>query len=232
MTEHILLIDDDKLLCNSLTFNLERAGYRVTTAASAETALALAPHGSPNLILLDIELPGMNGLTALHHFQDCLNVPVIFLTGHQRELDQVMGLTLGADDYVTKPFDLDILLARIKAVLRRSRYSSLPSPAAGPLVVGDLMIDPAAHIVTVNGQPVELPLRQFNLLHTLALEAGRVVSADDLLDRVWGAGYMGESQIVYVHIHWLREKLEEDPNHPRRIMTVRGIGYKLEPQEA
>ena len=230
MAEHILLVDDDALLRRSLSFNLEKAGYRVSTAASAEDALALARRDPPNLVLLDIGLPGMDGLDALRHLRDAVSTPVIFLTARRRELDQVLGLELGADDYVTKPFDLDVLLARIKAVLRRVRRPMVPV-AQEVLTVGDLTIDPAAHIVTVGGQPVALPPREFNLLHALALEAGRVVSTDDLLVRVWGAEYAGEPQVVYVHVRWLREKLEKDPNRPRRIVTVRGVGYKLQPQE-
>jgi DNA-binding response OmpR family regulator len=232
MTAHLLLVDDDALLRRSLAFNLEKAGYRVSTAASAEDSLALARRDPPDLILLDIGLPGMDGLDALRHFQDDLNRPVIFLTARRRELDQALGLELGADDYVTKPFDLDVLLARIKAVLRRSQRSTAPLTEPAPLTVGDVRIDPAAHTVTVGGRPVELPPREFDLLYTLALEAGRVMSVDDLLARVWGAEYEGEPQVVYVHIRWLREKLEEDPHHPRRIVTVRGVGYKLESQGA
>jgi DNA-binding response OmpR family regulator len=233
MTKHILLVDDDSLLRRSLAFNLDRAGYRASTAANAEDALALARRDRPDLVLLDIGLPGMDGLDALRRFQIEMGVPVIFLTARRRELDEILGLELGADDYVTKPFDLDVLLARIKAVLRRAERSEAGPPArSGPLVVGDLVIDPAAHTVTVRGQPVDLAPREFDLLHTLALEAGRVVSTDELLARVWGAEYEGEPQVVYVHVRWLREKLEETPNQPRRLITVRGVGYKLMPQEA
>jgi len=229
---HILLVDDDALLRRSLAFNLEKVGYRMSTAASAEDALALARRDPPDLVLLDIGLPGMDGLDALRHFQEGIDVPVVFLTARRRELDQVLGLELGGDDYITKPFDLDVLLAHIKALLRRARRSE-PSPAqAAPLVVGDLMIDPAGHRVTVAARPVDLSPREFGLLHALALEVGHVLSVDDLLARVWGAEYEGESQVVYVHIRWLREKLEEDPHHPRRIITVRRVGYKLEPQQA
>jgi DNA-binding response OmpR family regulator len=228
MTKHILLVDDDTLLRRSLAFNLEQAGYRVSTAASAEDALALLRRDLPDLILLDIGLPGMDGLDALRHFQKNAAPPIIFLTARHRELDQALGLELGADDYMTKPFDLNVLLARIKAVLRRSqRPAASASTESVPLVVGDLAVDPAAHLVTLKGQSVDLSPREFALLHTLALEAGRVVTVDDLLARVWGAEYAGELQAIYVHIRWLREKLEEDPHQPHRIMTVRGVGYKL-----
>jgi DNA-binding response OmpR family regulator len=230
MSKHILLIDDDALLRRSLAFNLEQAGYRASTAANAEDALSLARRDPPDLILLDIGLPGMDGLDALRNFQQKAATPIIFVTARRREVDQALGLELGADDYITKPFDLNVLLARIKAVLRRAERSTGPASEPVLLEVGDLVINPAAHTVTLSGVPVDLSPREFALLHALALSVGRVVSTDDLLAHVWGAEYSGETQAVYVHIRWLREKLETDPQHPQRIVTVRGIGYKLEPQ--
>ncbi|HYN87976.1 MAG TPA: response regulator transcription factor [Ardenticatenaceae bacterium] len=227
MDKLILLVDDDALLRRSLAFSLERAGYGVQTAPNAEEGLVLAQKTRPDLVVLDIGLPGMDGLDALRRFQERFGVPVIFLTARRRELDEALGLELGADDYVTKPFDLGVLLARIKAALRRSQRAA-PRPAEpGAIVVDDLAIDPAGHTVTLRGQPVELTPRQFDLLYVLASQADRVVSIDELLNRVWGADYAVEPQVVYVHIRWLREKLEADPNHPRRIVTVRGVGYKL-----
>jgi len=228
MATSILLIDDDPLLRRSLAFNLERAGYLVSSVANAEEALEHVRNVPPDLVLLDIGLPGMDGLDTLRHIRAHMGPPVIFLTARRREMDQVLGLELGADDYVTKPFDLDVLLARIKAVIRRS-HSALSPAKPDPLVVGDLTINAAAHSVTIGEQLVDLPPREFDLLYVLAAEAGRVVSVDDLLERVWGTGYEGESQVVYVHIRWLREKVELEPHHPRRIVTVRGVGYKLEP---
>ncbi len=227
MGYHILLVDDDALLRRSLAFNLEKAGYRTRAAATAEEALSGLRVDPPDLVLLDIGLPGMDGLDALRGLRQQMDVPVIFLTARRRELDEVLGLGMGADDYVTKPFDIDVLLAHVKAVLRRAapgREAPGPHP---PLAVGDLVIDPAAHVVTVGGRAVELSPREFDLLHALALEAGRVVPVDDLLSRVWGAEYTGEPQVVYVHVRWLREKLEQDPEHPRRLLTVRRVGYKL-----
>jgi DNA-binding response OmpR family regulator len=229
---HILLVDDDPLLRRSLALNLEEAGYRASTAASAEDALALAARDRPGLVLLDIGLPGMDGLAALRHFQSRLGVPVIFVTARRRELDEVLGLELGAEDYITKPFSQDVLLARIRAALRRAESPSSALPAESEsLIAGDLAIDPIAHTVTLRGQPVDLTPLEFDLLHTLALEPGRVLSVDDLLARVWGAEYLGEPQVVYVHLHWLRQKLGDDAANPRRIVTVRGVGYKLEPQQ-
>jgi DNA-binding response OmpR family regulator len=230
MGNHILLVDDDVLLRRSLAFNLEQAGYRVSTAETAEDALALARRDCPDLILLDIGLPGMDGLDALRIIQTEFDIPVIFLTARRRELDEVLGLELGADDYVTKPFDNDVLLARIKVALRRTRAPRADRKGE-TLTVGDLTIDPAAHIVTLDGEEIDLPPREFDLLHALALNAGSTVSVDDLLTQVWGAEYMGESQVIYVHIRWLREKLEKDPHNPQHIVTVRGVGYKLEAQE-
>ena len=232
MSKHVLLVDDDALLRRSLAYNLEKAGFRTSSAASAEDALAVARQAPPDLVILDIGLPDMDGLDALRHLREQVDVPVIFLTARRRELDQALGLEMGADDYVTKPFDLDVLLARIKAVLRRSQNAAAPPAETAPLKVGDLTIDPAAHTITLGGKSVDLPPREFDLLHTLALEVGHVLSAEDLLARVWGAEYEGEPQVVYVHIRWLREKLEKDPHHPSRIITVRGVGYKLEPQES
>jgi DNA-binding response OmpR family regulator len=230
MTKHILLVDDDELMRRSLAFSLEQAGYRTSTAADAESALRLARRDPPALILLDIGLPGMDGLDALRSFRQEANMPIIFVTARRRELDQALGLELGADDYVTKPFDLNVLLARIKAVLRRTERAASATTAADRLEAGDLVIDAPAHLVTLSGRPLELAPREFALLHALALQAGQVISVDDLLAQVWGAEYVGEPQVVYVHIRWLREKIEDDPKKPCRIVTVRGVGYKFEPQ--
>jgi len=231
MSKHILVVDDDALMRRSLAFNLEQSGYKTNTAGNAEDALAMCQRHQPDLVLLDIGLPGMDGLDALRQIKDQFNTPVIFVTARRRELDEVLGLELGADDYVTKPFDLDVLLAHIKAVLRRSERPAQVPVVPAPLVVGDITIDPTAHIVNVAGTAVELTPREFDLLHTFALQPRSVISTDELLARVWGAEFVGQPQVVYVHIRWLREKLEADPNHPNRILTVRGVGYKLEPQE-
>lgn len=229
MPKHILLVDDDALMRRSLAFNLQQSGYTTSAAASGEDALQLARIDPPDLVLLDIGLPGMDGLEALQRFKGSLDVPVIFLTSRRRELDEVLGLELGADDYVTKPFDLDVLLARIKAVLRRQERPSEPASPPEALRAGDLLIDPAAHTVSLAGRPVELSPKEFDLLYALALQPGVVLSTDDLLSRVWGAEFVGQPQAVYVHIRWLREKIEENPNQPRRILTVRGVGYKFVP---
>lgn len=154
-------------------------------------------------------------------------MPVIFVTARRRELDEILGLELGADGYITKPFNPDVLLARVKAVLRRSARGTAPAPDTENLVVENLVINPAAHNVTLDGKSIDLTAREFALLHALALDAGHVLSVDELITRVWGAEFIGEPQVVYVHIRWLREKIEADPNKPQRILNVRGVGYKL-----
>ncbi|MFN2190649.1 MAG: response regulator transcription factor [Candidatus Promineifilaceae bacterium] len=227
MSKHILIVDDDQLLRRSLSLQLEQAGYRTSTAASAEDALALARRDEPELILLDVGLPGMDGLEAIRHIQKDMDVPVIFVTARRRELDEILGLELGADEYITKPFNPDVLLARIKAVLRRSGRSIDSEPSTSILEVGDLVINPEAHTVIAAGRSIDLTAREFDLLHALALEAGHVLSIDDLIARVWGAEFLGEPQVVYVHIRWLREKIEDDPQYPKRIVNLRGVGYKL-----
>lgn len=237
MSTHLIVVDDEALLRRSLVYNLEQAGYRVSSAGRAEDALALARRDTPDLVLLDIGLPTMDGLQALRIFRQEVGCPVIFVTARRRELDEQLGLELGADDYVTKPFDFGVLLARVKAVLRRSQQQGKPGNAASSeststLRVGELSINPAGVEVTLRNQPLQLSPREFDLLHVLALNVGKVLSVEDILAQVWGAEYLGEPQVVYVHIRWLREKLEDDPSHPLRILTVRGKGYKLvDPKE-
>ncbi len=228
MAKQILLIDDDALMRRSLGFNLQQVGFSVSSAANAEDGLAIAQTDRPDLVLLDINLPGMDGLDALKRLREGMGLAVIFVTARRRELDEILGLELGADDYITKPFDFDVLLARVKAVLRRSGHNlEEKSTSQAALQVGDLVIDPAAHTVSIAGETKELSPKEFDLLHALAQEAGKVISTDDLLARVWGPDFVGEPQVLYVHIRWLREKLEQDPQHPRRILTARGVGYKL-----
>jgi len=228
MSRNILLVDDDALMRRSLAYHLEQAGYHVHTAANAEDALAHINHSKPDLVMLDISLPGMDGLDALREMKSRHELPVIFLTARRRELDEVVGLELGADDYITKPFDVDVVLAHIKAVLRRANPQQDKTPER--LVLGDLEIDPASHTASCAGHSLDLSPREFDLLLTLANKPEKVISAEDLLAQVWGAEFEGQPQVVYVHIRWLRQKLEKDPAHPKRILTVRGVGYKLIPQ--
>ena len=230
MPRTILLVDDDALMRRSLAFHLEQAGYQVRTAASAEDAIESVRYAPPDLVVLDIGLPGKDGLEALREIKAQHNLPVIFLTGRRRELDEVVGLEMGADDYITKPFDVDVVLAHIKAVLRRTERNPQPESLPQHLSVGDLEINPQAHTVLCAENPINLSPREFDLLLLLATQPEKVVSTEDLLAQVWGAEFVGQPQVVYVHIRWLREKLESDPGRPKRILTVRGVGYKLVPQ--
>ena len=222
----ILVVDDEATLVKGIKFNLVNEGYQVDCCYDGETAVDMARAGGYHLIILDLMMPKVDGLEACQQIRQFSTVPIIMLTARSEDSDKLLGFESGADDYITKPFNPDVLLARIKAVLRRG----LAASAAARLTVGDLVIDPAAHVATVAGRPVELTAREFGLLHALALEAGKVLSIDDLIQRVWGAEFSGEPQVVYVHVRWLREKIEADPNRPKRIVNVRGVGYKLTPQ--
>jgi DNA-binding response OmpR family regulator len=231
MYKHILLVDDDALMRRSLAFNLERSNFTVQTAATAEDAIEIVLQNRPDLILLDIGLPGMDGLQALRKLRDEQGIPVILLTARRRELDEILGLEMGADDYVTKPFDFDVLLAHIKAILRRTQRKETPAETNRLVTAGDISVDPMAHKATAGRREIELSPREFDLLYALVRRAGKLVTTEDLLAQVWGAEFEGQPQVVYVHIRWLREKIEKDPAHPQRILTIRGRGYKYEPKE-
>lgn len=226
MSYKVLIVDDDVLLRRSLAFNLEQSGFVTNTAENAEDAIAMIQIDKPDLILLDIGLPGMDGMDAIKEIQSRQNIPVIFLTARRSGADQITGLNAGADDYITKPFDFEVLLARVKAVLRRHEKPN-NEPMTGTLTVGDLEIDFAQHQATLAGRALELTPKEFDLLTAFALDADQVVSTDTLLKRVWGAEYTGEPQVLYVHIRWLRSKIEEDPDKPERIVTIRSVGYKF-----
>ncbi len=227
MGASVLIVDDDDLLRRSLSFSLEQAGFTTRTAASAEAAIAMTTQKNPDIVLLDIMLPGMDGLDALRYFHDKINVPVIFLTARRRQVDQIVGLELGADDYLPKPFDPDILIAHIRAVLRRTKTTQPAIQRPNVMRVGDLTINPWSRTVSQAGRLVELTPKEFDLLFALAVEPNRVLTIDELLARVWGAEYNGQPQIVYVNIRWLRQKIEPDSHNPTRLISVRGVGYKL-----
>ena len=228
MTKQILIVDDDPLMRRSLSVNLDQTGYRTVTAGTAEEALTRVKTATPDLILLDIGLPGMDGFQAIHDLRKEIgNVPVIYVTARRRELDEVVALELGADDYITKPFDLSVLQAHIRAVLRRATTMQPKGTNDSIVVVGDLQIDPAQRVATIGQRHLQLSPKEFELLLVLAQNVDRVLSLDELLTQVWGSTWVGEQQTLYVHVRWLREKIEEDPAHPRRLLTIRGIGYKF-----
>ncbi len=226
MTSKILVVDDDALMRRTLKYRLEQEGYGVTTAETGEEALSFVRRDRPDLVLLDIGLPGQDGLTVARTLSRESGTPIIFLTARREEMDIVVGLELGAEDYVTKPFGMRELLARIRVVLRRAE--SAPATARDDvLVLGDVALDPKGRTVQVRGKPVELPPKEFELLRLLMANAGTVLTTEYLLDAVWGEDYAGALQVLYVRIGWLRELIEEDPRHPRHVQTVRGIGYKF-----
>ena len=227
MKSLIYIVDDDDLFRRSLAFSLEQAGYATFTASSAEDAIGMLPQKHPDIVLLDIMLPGMDGLEALRYFHDKVGVPVIFLTARRSQVDQIVGLELGADDYLPKPFDPDVLIAHIRAVLRRTKPVQTVNQSNQAIEVGDLKINPRSRTVSHAGQLVELTPKEFDLLFALAVDPDRVFTIDELLARVWGAEYHGQPQIVYVNIRWLRQKIEKDPQNPSHLISVRGIGYKL-----
>lgn len=221
----ILLVDDDALLRRSIKYQLEQTGHAVITCDTGEEGLLFARREKPNLILLDIGLPGRDGLDVARTLQREMTVPIIFITGRGQETDIVVGLELGAEDYITKPFGMRELLARIRVVLRRAESST----ASGDPVLqsGDIRLDPKSRVVHVRGERVDLPPKEFDLLRLLMANADAVLSTNYLLDAVWGEEFAGAVQVLYVHIGWLRERIERDPRHPRAIQTVRGVGYKF-----
>lgn len=227
----ILIVDNNGDLGQHLASNLAHAGHAALTASTAAETLACVRTHKPGLVLLDVDLPDMDGFELLRVLRRQLgDTPVIIVTAPRRALDEIIALDLGADDYLAKPVDFDLLLAHIKAVLRRTEagaHQSEHPPEPKRLVVGDVQIDLAAHIVRVGDRLIDLPHKEYELLVALAENAGRVMTIEELLTQVWGPEWIGESQTLYVHIHHLRHKLEEDPARPRRLHTVRSAGYKL-----
>ncbi len=231
MAATILLVEDDPNLAETLAYALELRGYTVLRAEEGWAALRLAQEAQPHLVLLDWMLPGLDGLEVCRRLrQRGFQAPILMLTARDAEVDRVRGLEEGADDYITKPFSMRELMARIHAHLRRAqRTAAEQSPAdAQRLVFDDLVIDVPRHQVTLAGRPLALKPKEFDLLLFLARHPGRVLSRALILERVWGWEFHGGSRTVDVHIRWLREKIEPDPAHPRRIVTVRGVGYRFE----
>ena len=230
----ILIVEDDRTLLDVLKYNLTKEGYNVMTAVDGVEALEVARSEKPDVIILDIMLPKLDGLEVCRILRHEMTVPILMLTAKTEEIDKVVGLEMGADDYMTKPFSVRELLARIRAMLRRSEMmkqeiSSLKDITEPSVVkAGDLEVDPVRHQVSLGGSVLDLSPKEFDLLSFLAANRGRVFSRDYLLERVWGYDYAGDTRTVDVHIRWLRQKIEADPAHPRYLMTVRGVGYKFE----
>ncbi|MHB8458525.1 MAG: response regulator [Candidatus Limnocylindrales bacterium] len=224
MARTILVVDDEPTLRETIAESLEADGYRVLTAPDGRQALAAFRAEHPDLILLDLMLPELSGIEVCRIIRAESDVPIVMLTAKDAELDKVVGLELGADDYVTKPFSLRELSARIRAIFRRAESQAVESPPA-VIDLGRVQIDLAGHRVLRDGRPVALKPKAFELLAFLVRHPGRIFTRDQLLEHVWGYDYAGETRTVDVHVHWLRSKIEEDPSAPVFLHTVRGVGY-------
>jgi two-component system, OmpR family, response regulator RegX3 len=224
----ILLVEDEESYRDPLSYQLTRDGYDVVTAATGPEALAEYDRGGADLVLLDLMLPGLSGTEVCRELRVRGAVPVIMLTAKDTEIDKVVGLELGADDYVTKPYSARELTARIRAVLRRRGDAGEAPSTDGVLEAGPVRMDVERHVVAVDGEPVPLPLKEFDLLEYLLRNVGRVLTRGQLIDRVWGSDYVGDTKTLDVHVKRLRAKLEPDPANPKYLLTVRGLGYKLE----
>jgi two-component system response regulator RegX3 len=224
----ILVVDDEQSYRDALSVALQREGFLVVTAADGEEAIARFDAARPALVLLDVMLPKITGIDVCREIRSRSRVPIIMVTARNSEIDAVVGLEVGADDYVSKPFRLRELVARVRAALRRSPAESPREPRPDLLEIGDVRIDTGRHEVVVRDEPVSLPLKEFELLEILLVNAGRVLTRDVLIDRVWGPNYFGDTKTLDVHIKRLRAKVEDDPANPTRIVTVRGVGYRYE----
>ncbi len=224
----ILVVEDEASFSDALSYLLGREGFDVRVADTGDGAIAEFDRHGADLILLDLMLPGLSGTEVCRQIRQRSNVPVIMLTAKDSEVDKVVGLELGADDYVTKPYSTRELVARIRAVLRRQGEDFADIAANGILSVGPVRMDIERHIVNVNGAQVQLPLKEFELLEFLIRNSGRVMTRSQLIDRVWGSDYFGDTKTLDVHIKRLRAKIEADPANPIFIQTVRGLGYKFE----
>ena len=222
----VLVVEDEDSYSDSLSYMLRKEGFDVAVSATGDDALKAFDQDGADLVLLDLMLPGLPGTEVCRQIRQRSNVPVIMLTAKDSEIDKVVGLELGADDYVTKPFSSRELVARIRAVLRRG--TEPPEPSSSVLSAGPIRMDVERHTVTVDGASVRLPLKEFELLEMLLRNVGRVLTRAQLIDRVWGADYVGDTKTLDVHVKRLRAKIEPDPAAPTYLLTVRGLGYKLD----
>ncbi len=226
----VLVVEDEDSFIDALTVGLAREGFRVQVARDGAQALDLFDAVRPDIVLLDVMLPKVSGIDVCRAIRAKSKVPIIMVTAKASEIDTVVGLEVGADDYVSKPYRLRELVARMRAVLRRAPSLAVADDATSNevLEVGDVTLDPSRHEVVIRGDDVSLPLKEFELLHLLLENAGRVLSRDLLIDRVWGHDYVGDTKTLDVHVKRLRAKVEADPTNPSRIVTIRGLGYKYE----
>lgn len=225
----ILIVEDDPTLLEVLEYNLTKEGYSVITATDGIQGLEMARSEKPDLMILDIMLPKMNGFEVCRILRQEMTTPILILTAKEDEIDKVVGLALGADDYMTKPFKMRELPARIRAILRRSEMAAAKPAIDETMVkIQDIEVDTSRHKATLKGEALELTPREFELLAFLAKNKGIVFNREQLLEKVWGYDYPGDTRTVDVHVRWLREKIEENPESPKRLLTIRGVGYKIE----
>jgi two-component system response regulator RegX3 len=227
----VLLVEDEESFVDALTVGLKREGFRVEVARDGLEALSRFDLVQPDVVLLDVMLPKMSGIDVCRQLRKRTQVPIIMVTAKGAEIDTVVGLEVGADDYITKPYRMRELVARMRAVMRRVSTERGSSPAeidGSILEVGDVSLDPDEHVVRVRGELVQMPLKEFELLHLLLANVGRVLARETLIDRVWGTDYVGDTKTLDVHIKRLRAKIEDEPSDPKRIVTIRGLGYKFE----
>ena len=223
----VLVVEDEESFVEALTVGLTREGFAVSVARDGKEALDLFKAAAPDIVLLDVMLPLVSGIDVCREIRARSQVPIIMVTAKGEEIDAVVGLEVGADDYVTKPYRLRELISRMRSLLRRSRWTTEAETLRGDVIeVGDVAVDPQSHEVFVRGDQVDLPLKEFDLLELLLTNAGRVLTRDSLIDQVWGSDYVGDTKTLDVHIKRLRAKIEDNPSNPQRIMTIRGLGYK------
>ena len=225
---HVLIVEDEESLADPLAFLLRKEGFEASVINDGAQALSAFDRINPDIVLLDLMLPGMSGTEVCRTLRSKSSVPVIMVTARDSEIDKVVGLELGADDYVTKPYSARELIARIRAVLRRGGEVGDDELVVAVLEAGPVRMDVDRHTVAVNGEPITLPLKEFDLLEYLMRNSGRVLTRGQLIDRVWGADYVGDTKTLDVHVKRLRAKIEPDPSNPRQLVTVRGLGYKFE----
>jgi len=229
-TPIVLLVEDEESFIDALQIGLKREGFRVEVARDGFEALERFDQVHPDIVLLDVMLPRISGIDVCRQIRKKSQVPIIMVTAKSAEIDTVVGLEVGADDYVTKPYRIRELVARMRAVLRRNAGAAVVGEEAsgGSLTVGDVSLDADEHLVSIRGEAMSLPLKEFELLNILLANAGRVLPREVLIDRVWGSDYVGDTKTLDVHVKRLRSKVEEDPANPTRIVTIRGLGYKYE----
>ena len=228
--ERILVVDDEENILEAIKYSLSKEGYEVYGASDGEIGLEKAKELSPNLVILDVMLPSLDGFEVCRILRKDMDVPVFMISAKSEEIDRVVGLEIGADDYITKPFSMRELMARVRNALRRANEErgNANSSKSEKIVAGELEINLSSHTVRLSGMPIEMKPREFSLLSLLASNAGRVYSRYQILEILWGHAYIGDVRTVDVHVRWIREKIEDDPSRPTKIITVRGVGYRFD----